>query len=108
MINKIKDLSKVSLNPDDVLLRIKVVKKASESVILLDSVTDKDKRELGQEELVTIEALGNNVSQFNVGQIVALLKSPVNSYYIDGKSGDSITIVGAYNIGVAVNPDNYE
>jgi len=109
MIEFVKDLS--SLNPEDLLVRQDTIKKES-IVILTDDASEEARRAAGERVLFTIIAKGSKVDQFEVGDIVASLKStshiPVALINPEDKNSSAVLVVSAYNVAFTVKPENYE
>lgn len=103
MITEITDFSKVTMNTDDVLMETTVVPKNEESLIILDSMNENDKKEFEKYTHI-IKAVGEGVTDFKVGQ-EALLKSnsmvplPINM----DKENVVIGITGKHNIALTID-----
>jgi len=70
---KEKDLSKVSLNSQDVMLKLKVkCSKASELNLDLSAMNKEDREAMEEILSITIVAVGKEVTEFKVGQLASL------------------------------------
>lgn len=108
MIGNVKDLSKVILNPQDVLVKATLIKK-KETKIILTGLSDEDKADFEEWSAVII-ATGKDVDVFNVGDIVVEFKSNQLQSRSLGKEEDAdrISVIHMNNIEIAATPDNYE
>jgi len=117
MIKKVKDLSKVTLNKEDVLIEamVKVKKSSGLDLSAMDDKSKKEYTEKTQEVLdMTILAKGENVV-FNVGQHVVLKQGVRFNYEVlDSVAAGieslekRIATIHMNNIEFAINTDNYE
>lgn len=109
MITKVKDLSKVILNNQDVLIRAKLMKKST--IIMPDGISDADKAGAGEEWKMDIIAVGNEVKAFSAGDIVVSTKTNrVEFHRIDNNNPDSdrYFVLHMNNIEFVVKAENYE
>lgn len=73
MIKTVKDLSTVSLNSQDVMLKMRVKTNKKPGFDLDLSAMNKEDRDALEQILdITIVAMGNEVSAFRVGQLASL------------------------------------
>lgn len=118
MITKVKDISKITLNPEDVMVKQIVRIKKGSSGIILDNLSEEQRRELKDDKLklisMQIVAKGTNV-HFEIGDYIETKgNTKINYEIIDSIEADGIIleqrlyVIHKNNIEFAVNPDNYE
>lgn len=111
MIQKIKDLSKVSINAQDVMLLVTVeTKKANGLNLDLSAMNKQDLDEL--EKIISVEVITSGVeaSIFKKGQIVSMKNNSQLGAY-DSLTEDTtkrVVVVNMVSIAYGVNMDNYE
>lgn len=111
MITKIKDLKKIFLNREDVMIKALVKKKVSSGLVLPDSVDQKAMEAFEEILAIEIVAKGINVDEFEVGQYISL-KSNVRMNYDLLNPGvapeERVSVIHKNNIEFAINKENYE
>lgn len=107
---KVKDLSKVILNPQDVMIKA-LVKTTTASGLDLSLMAKKDLESLEEVISMVIVARGKDVEVFNTGDYV-FIKNGVRMMFEILDAVDTLQqrlfVVSMFNIEYAVNPDNYE
>jgi hypothetical protein len=111
MLNKIKDLSKIVLNNNDLMIKQITVKKASNSGLILSETMSKEDLQKFEEVENVIVAKGAKVEEFEIGDIVSLRSLHGNVAFdtLDNTpNADKYFVVGQHAIEYTVRPDNYE
>jgi len=108
-MQKVKDYSKVILNEYDVLLRSINIKRPG--LIQMANMVSEETKALAEEWKIVIEAIGDKVHPFKIGDIVMDIKgNRLSSRSTNSKDeyADRLTVIHVNNIEYAVTPDNYE
>lgn len=97
-ISKVKDVSRISIKPNSVLLKTITLSKSG--LILPEHAMA-----ASSTRKVVVALIGKNVTSLSVGDIIVDMTYGGAEFLVHGE--DKYTLCDAYNVLISVSPDNY-